>query len=306
MTAVGKILVFFNLVFALGVGALTVLNYSARTYWKDGYEDVSKRLAIADAAKKAYEAQNKQHEDYRKAFDAKLQDLIGPDLLKSKDPVEAGTRVADAMKEMFKRNGELEAQLKELAAAKTNSETKLASANTALLVAKEDLNRRQSENEAIRKTLQTETDKNTQLVREKNELRDRATGAVIEANALKQTNKLLEEQLQDQAKVIVKLQANRGGTTVAARGTNPPPENVEGLVKRIDTAGGQLMTISLGSDSGISKGNTLEVFRFGNPSKYVGRIEVVEVRNNQSVAKPSGRLQVPIQVGDHVASQILR
>ncbi len=88
---------------------------------------------------------------------------------------------------------------------------------------------------------------------------------------------------------------------------NPPAENVEGLVKNTDASG--LMTLTIGSDAGLTKGHTLELFRL-NPaapsqSKYLGTIRLLEVEAHQSVAQPVGRLSSPPQRGDRVASRLL-
>jgi len=100
-----------------------------------------------------------------------------------------------------------------------------------------------------------------------------------------------------------------GGSTAVARsnGKNPPPESVEGLVKTTDPGG--LMTISVGSDSGLTKGHTLELFRL-NPaaptqSKYLGTVRILEAGPKESVVQPVGRLASPPRAGDQVASRIL-
>jgi hypothetical protein len=85
---------------------------------------------------------------------------------------------------------------------------------------------------------------------------------------------------------------------------NPPTENVEGVVKRVDDNSG-LVTISIGSDAGLTKGHTLEVFRL-NPPKYLGTIRLLEVKPTESVGKPTPTRQGDkIQSGDRVASRIL-
>jgi hypothetical protein len=84
---------------------------------------------------------------------------------------------------------------------------------------------------------------------------------------------------------------------------NPPAENVEGAVTKVDAKTG-LVTVSVGSDAGIVKGNTLEVYRL-NPAKYLGTIRVLQVTPHEAVAQPVNRLLAPIQQGDKVASRIL-
>ena len=84
---------------------------------------------------------------------------------------------------------------------------------------------------------------------------------------------------------------------------NPPAENVEGMVTKVDAKTG-LVTVSVGSDDGLVKGHTLEVFRV-NPAKYLGTVRVLETTPHEAVAQPVGRLLAPVQQGDKVASKIL-
>jgi hypothetical protein len=86
---------------------------------------------------------------------------------------------------------------------------------------------------------------------------------------------------------------------------NPPPENVEGLVKDVDKSG--LVKITIGSDAGLTKSHTLEVFRVKKdvPPKYLGVVRIVEVTAKEAVGQPVGKLTAPIEVGDSVASRIL-
>jgi len=84
---------------------------------------------------------------------------------------------------------------------------------------------------------------------------------------------------------------------------NVPPENVkptlDGLVLAANKDG--LVEISLGSDDGLERGHTLEVFR---GSRYLGRIEVFQTQPDKSVAKvlPNFR-KGPIEKDDHVATR---
>src|SRR5262249_25073190 len=84
---------------------------------------------------------------------------------------------------------------------------------------------------------------------------------------------------------------------------NPPTEDVEGHVKKVDPTG--FVSITLGSDHGLKKGQTLEVYRLTPAPKYIGVIEIIALRPNEAVGKPVGRTIGAIQVGDMVASSIL-
>ncbi len=82
------------------------------------------------------------------------------------------------------------------------------------------------------------------------------------------------------------------------------PPRVEGVILALNE-GGDLVTISLGSDDGILKNHQLEVFRLGATPKYLGRIQVIESKADQSVAKviPESR-KGPFEKMDHVATKL--
>jgi hypothetical protein len=86
---------------------------------------------------------------------------------------------------------------------------------------------------------------------------------------------------------------------------NPPGDQVEGLIKQVDSSG--LVTISIGSDAGLAKGHTLEVFRLSDKpseSKYLGTIRILDVTAKQAVGQPVGRLFATPRSGDRVASRL--
>jgi hypothetical protein len=92
------------------------------------------------------------------------------------------------------------------------------------------------------------------------------------------------------------------GQPAHASDKNPPAENVEGQVTKVDAKTG-LVTLSVGSDAGLATGHTLEVFRL-NPAKYLGTVRVLEAKPREAVAQPVGRLLAPVQQGDKVANKI--
>jgi hypothetical protein len=94
---------------------------------------------------------------------------------------------------------------------------------------------------------------------------------------------------------------NRPAEKPATR--DAPPEDVEGTVKKIDEKSG-LIVISIGSDAGLKKGHTLEVFRLKPEAKYLGQVRIVDVAATESVAQPVGKPAGTIQVGDSAASRI--
>lgn len=82
--------------------------------------------------------------------------------------------------------------------------------------------------------------------------------------------------------------------------TGVPPK-VEGEVSAVRSGG--LIEINIGSDDGLMKGHTLEVFRAGDGT-YLGRVEVTDTLPDKAAAKILPQLQKgAIQEGDSVTSK---
>jgi hypothetical protein len=84
------------------------------------------------------------------------------------------------------------------------------------------------------------------------------------------------------------------------------PHDVLGSVKAVDSASG-LLTLTVGSNAGLAKEHTLEVFRLGTAKAgptYLGTIRILEARPDEAVAKPIGKLHEAIQAGDKVTKKV--
>jgi len=123
--------------------------------------------------------------------------------------------------------------------------------------------------------------------------------AANELTTLKNRNIQLSQQLADAKQVLSKFKLE----PVPAKydGVAPP---ANGHVTRV-TSGG-LVEINIGGDEGLQKGHRLDVYRIGaDQSKYLGRIELIEIQPDKAVGKVLPELQKgAIQVGDKVASKI--
>jgi len=289
MTAVGKILVFINLVFSLIVAALVVTVYMAQTRW-------AAELKKSDDTNKVLVASNRAFEEQL----GQVQKAAADEVATTKAAQKKAEDERDFQAGMVK---ERDGQLLQLRTRGT--------AGDALTTASQvEATRRQADTEKLRETLKKETDENARLVNDSNKMRDRAVAAEIQFKAVTERADRMEKEMQRLAKENSVLKANLGGSAVARRGAgqrNPPPENVEGLIKSYDPASG-LMTITIGTDAGVNKGNTMEVFRIASvasQSKYLGTIRIVEAGHNYAVGQPVGRMLAPPQAGDKVASRIL-
>jgi len=281
MTILGKILVIVNLVFSIIVGAFIIMAYVSRTNWADAYKKLEDKAKVATANANTYaeeaEAARKEGRDKAAKLEEQLTATEG-ELKKEKDAHE------DTKKK----------------AAGLTGEVTLGGTNVTSIT--EEIKRRQEEVKGLEKQLQGSLEENQKVVKEKNDLRDRATAAEIEANSVRARNTALVAQIEEFSKQLVKMRANGGSTTTTVAARNPPLANVEGLVKGTDPSG--LLTLTIGSDAGLVEGNTMEVFSL-NPARYKGTVRIISVRPNEAVAKPVAKPIGTIQVGDTVASKIL-
>ena len=287
MTTVGKILVFLNLIFSLVVGGFVAFAYVARTNWVAEYKklDDANRVLAADA--RAYQSELQKATQDADARVAKKD----AELKNAQQDLDAANRVVAQLRdELGKMNS------------RNQHETALST------ISNTEVQKRQEDVAQLRDTLRKERDANNALSKLNAELKDQATVAQIERRSVQDQNNRLEKQVQQMARDMARMRANGGSTTMArAGGKNPPSENVEGLVKTTDSSG--LMTLTIGSDAGLARGHTLELFRL-NPttpsqSRYLGTVRILEAEAHQAVAQPVGRLSSPPQRGDRVASRIL-
>ncbi len=286
MTIVGKILVFIVLIFSCLILGLVVFLYAARV----NYASLLKRetdfrkvdRAVADSYKN-------EKGELIKDYDAQLakmkadHDRVVAHLL---DQQTVNRTLQDSLVQEKKKTLDAEA---------------LSDAR------KTEVERRQKEAEQNLAALTAERTKNFELLKEKNVLLQRTTAAEISARTTLEINRRLEYQLQEMARDMARLRASGSATTVTKPDYNPPAEKIDGLIKATDNSG--LVKITLGSDSGLLRGHTMEVFRINrnNPSqsKYLGRVRIIEVTPNEAVAQPLGRMLDVIKPGDNVASRIL-
>jgi hypothetical protein len=311
MTPVGKILAFLNLAFSFVVGALALFTYTARTHWATQYQDLSQKFAVVQGTANTYKAEADRLAQERQKYNDELFRAGRAVLMlkPAKDAREAEQEAQRAAQEAVKLLQDRNREIAKLKDDKDRADKDLAAARRAIVgyetgmtSSQSDVQRRQQDVERIREILKVETTKNTQLTRDMNDMRSEMVAAQIQARSLRDRNVALEGQLQDMARDLARLRSAPGAGSGVARGTTPPPEHVEGVIRRAE---GRLATLSIGSDAGLTKGNTLEVFRFGANPRYIGRVRIVDVSAHQAVAQVEGKLTAPMQSGDTVASSIM-
>lgn len=283
MTVFGKILVFMNLLFSVATGALIVFVFSTRANWVGAY---SNARAQAEAAEKAYLAEKASHDSDRKQAES-TQSALDAELKKRDDQLQ--NTLAD------------NTRLRQAADTQTNLNNTSAS-TAARLQAELD------QNKVERDILVTEKEKlRTTIVNIQKELdgwRATAITSDLEAKNMRQRVTNLLRQVEELTARTRELEAQAPGGTATARGTGSAadqvatsaPPGVRGKVTGVGSTG--LAQVNIGSDSGLSAGNTLIVFR-GN--EYVGDLTVTAADPKVAVGKfVPARRNSKVEVGDSV------
>lgn len=303
MTVVGKILVFLNLVFSLVVGGFAVLDYAARTNWARAYDDLKAQNQVIVGALNTYRDDagrlNLEKDELYKALESKRVQFDK----EGKEGKDSGVNVANRMLiALEERNRTIDDLRNQLTATRKERDDQKAEIAKALAIQNSmgtGTARRQEDTKILRDELAVAQNKLIEKEKQMNALRDVTQSAKIEADRFRDRNTQLEELLQEAQRQVAQLRA--GGGAGANRGENPPPEDVEGKVLKVD---GKYVTVSLGSDASLKKDQTLLVFRMGKDNAYLGTIKLVSVSAKESVGEFLKRPTKSVMVGDRVASRL--
>jgi hypothetical protein len=283
MTTMGKILVTINLLFSLATGSLIIMVFMTRTHWARGYAELTRdlereRTELNKEIQLKFNIERRQTEenerlkkDYAEAVAAKDQAL------------EVAKDARDKMNEAKVRETEANLNAQKATAVAEAMKVEIKSLDAQL----------REERERVRELGLQNKDYKAEAIKARTDLQ----------SALDRNEQLLKKHIETERKLAVALgeQAQKAGRDIP----NPPPDDIYGRVTGVDESTGWV-TINLGSDSGLSKGNTLEIYRLRPRPTYVGTLRVYDVRPNEAIGKlmgagPRGR----VQKDDDVASRIL-
>jgi hypothetical protein len=276
MNLVGKLLVFLILVMSVTFMAFSMAVYSTHKNWIDvitnpntGYqaklkEQQAKNATLTEQLTKFQEEANVE----KKALEDKISKLETKRTALQADVTTLSTQVADL---------------------KTETAKQLA----ALTTAQTTLDEKMKQVDALRADITTTQQERDDNLNKFKESQASYNNAYNELRLLKDANTRLIGQM-GHAKILLERQ----GVSPEASVDGVPPK-VDGVILMVGRD--NLVEISLGSDDGIHRGNTLEVFR---ANKYKGRLEVVQTSPDKSVAKIiPGFQQAKIERDDRVATR---
>ena len=298
MTAVGKALAIFNLLFSMVLCGLIVIVYSTRTNWKNEYE---KARNLAQVAEAAYKAEKNQHEN----------DIKGKDVLLAE---------ANAERDAYRKKwDDAENDKKLLVKQRDDALANHGSETTNNKLVNEELVAIRKEREDLVKDRQMREGQIVKLQGEVNEQRKLSANLETQNRSYLQRVDRMLARVEEVEKENRALKSQLGSTATASNQNNqrpssvlnPPPEpapsGVRGTVTSV--AGNGLTQVNIGSDVGLRPGNTLDVYRLDpvNPaaSVYLGKLTIQRVNPKAAVGQfqALNRIKLPRE-GDVVDSSL--
>jgi hypothetical protein len=261
-----------------------MFTYVARTNWHAAYVSLQKQADVSKADATSF----REEMDRVKGEKAKLEE-------------ESSKYKAAAEKEKQDLNAQLKAREEILKTQKEETARHVAAESAA----GEELKRRTSEVEYLKGLVATRDTQLAKLEKQRLNMREAMVDAQINFDQEHARNERLLQENERLGRDNRHIQQVASSTSLRreAPKKNPPVEDVAGSVKKTDPSG--YVTLSVGSDAGLSKGNTLEVYRLKPEPYYLGMIQVLDARPNEAVARPIDRVRGVIQVGDKVSSNIM-
>jgi hypothetical protein len=168
---------------------------------------------------------------------------------------------------------------------------------------RDELKRNRDEIKALQASIKK---REAQILELEAQVRQYKNQAIANETMLKATLLRIEQMLSQINDLTRRLAGKDGGKDDPQRdaAANPPTTYVKGTILKLGNEG--LMEISLGSDHGIARGNTLEVFRLEPRPEYLGMIRIVDLRYQTSIGRmvkmAPGKKE--IKAGDIVASSL--
>jgi hypothetical protein len=279
MNLLGKIFVALILIMSLVFMTLALAVFATHRNWKDVVDNpttgLQKRLQTAQA----------ENESLKTKYNQLETQLTG-----EKEAAEQQVRKLESERvALVDRNASIQTELDQLKQERRDA--------TAAVAATQANNQR----------LADEVTKLREDIRTNQQARDQAF-----ATTLQSTEELhqVKGQLDTTGERNRQLLAQVADMTTAMRENGLDPNTdpnsvvprVDGLVSQVrQTAGDQLIEVTIGADDGLKVGNTVEVYR---DNKYLGRVEILKTSPDRAVGRVDRRFQTgQIQEGDRVATR---
>ena len=282
MSYIGKILVVLQLVLSVCLMAFAAAVSTYQTNWKAKSESVQKQLDDQRASFAKLEQESKA-----------AADKFNVDLKAEQEKArEAGARNSQLTQQVSLLTGENK-RLSDEAAQKTQINTDLVDDSIA----------RQNEVKIVREKLKAALEDRDIQYQAKAALEDKIFEQDTKIERLSGQNKTLLVANQQYRDVL-----NSRGLPLEIeeyqKAKNPPPK-VEGVVtetKKPKDGGDLLLSISIGENDGLSKGNIMLVYRTGDKPKYLGRARILSINADTAVCELFEKSGL-VEKGDYVTTK---
>lgn len=288
MNFVGKAFVLLILIMSLVFMSFSIMVYATHRNWREAVTNPTAQPGKPLGLKPQMEQEASKYLDLN-AQAKKLRE----DLAREKAFKEQAVAVLESERDVYK------AELDKVKTEQVDWQKQLTDASTAAQKANENLAARDAQLTKLNdEHLKVIGDYETQF-KKAVESTEQWQQAQAEADRLKALNVQLTDQVAKARLVLRRYGVNEESVAMAASAIK-----LDGVVLASSANG--LVEISLGSDDGIERGLTLEVYRqTAGRSKYLGRVEVLQTMPDKSVAKviPEFRQGI-IEKDDRVATRL--
>jgi hypothetical protein len=281
MTLVGKILTVLILVMSIVFMSFTVMTYATHRNWREMVEGTGSPLGLKFQVENA----QKQLREKEAAIESVRMKLAREKAARSK----AIAALEDKNRDQKEK---LEIQQEKLTAAESEKRKSIQIAETA----QREMDRLKDEVAAVRVALKNALDDRNDKLAQVTGLRDRNNQLEGELQRVSTRVDTLRTSLSRS-----KLVMDRNGLNEFTPVDNTPP-TLDGFVTTVRNS--NLIEVSLGSDEGLRKGHTLDIYR--QDGSYIARVQVIDVNSDRAVARIIPKyLQGVIRKGDRVATKLL-
>jgi hypothetical protein len=213
-------------------------------------------------------------------------------------------------KKMAERDLRSAESLQQVNAAILEAKLKVTEADLKRQRAEEVVAKLRTETEALAKALQRSEQDKLALQEAVNKYRKESVEIRNERDASAERNKNLAEIIRQKDKVIQELAQGRTPKPIVAdpNASNPPAAKVKGTITEVRNEKDPketLVKLSVGTDQGVNKSNTLIVYRTEPTPQYLGEVRIVEASKTESVGRLLNRGKVvTLKVGDIVVDNL--
>ncbi len=285
----GKILVILNLLFALVTGGFLVVDFATRNNWKKAYENLKDEVAVARS---------------------NYQTLVATAATADKREKDAARVLEDAKKELKEKNDLLQAQQEVFKIKLEEEKNRTKDSDVKHQQAVTEAERLKQEILDLSETVKNRNKYILDIQETSRKYLNEAKGNENKARSTQERNEALLAEIERLNRKIAEVEAGAYApkTIRDLNRLNPPPVYVKGIIEQVDAKDRLLVQVSLGTDQGVNKYHTLEVYRTSPQPEYLGTIRIEEAFHHKSI----GRLMRPslaasrtgLKAGDQVASSL--